>query len=452
MSDRTVIRDAKIVNEGKILRGSVIIEGERILAVEPGMVEAGEKDRVIEADGSFLLPGVIDDQVHFREPGMTEKEDIRHGSRAALAGGVTSFMEMPNTKPPTTDFERLEEKFRIAEEQAAVNHSFYFGATKDNLHLLERLPETKACGVKIFLGSSTGELLFTDRQALRELFERSPLPIAAHCEEESVIAHNIKRYRKAYGEELSMRFHPIIRSHEACYRSSSRAVRLAHETGAPFQVLHISTGRETELFHKGELKDKKVTSEACIHHLYFTEEDYEEKGTRIKWNPAVKSEEDRDRILEAVNDDRIDLIATDHAPHTEEEKKRNYFDAPSGAPLIQHGLLLMFELYRKRRISLQQVVKKMCHAPAERFGIKERGFIRKGYYADLLLLHPNRARTVKRENIHYKCGWSPLEGEKLHGRVTHCFVNGTLAYRDDERNGEEFLNTDKGTALEFNDR
>lgn len=452
MSDRTIIRGARIVNEGKIFRGSVIIQHERILAVEKGLVDAGEKDQVIEAEGQFLLPGVIDDQVHFREPGMTEKEDIRSGSRAALAGGVTSFMEMPNTKPPTTDLERLEEKFRIAKENALVNHSFYFGATAENLQLLEDLSSTKACGVKIFLGSSTGELLFTDRKALETLFERSPLPIAAHCEEESVIAHNLDRYRRVHGEGLPMSYHPLIRSHEACYRSSSRAVRLARKIGARFHPLHISSGRETELFEKGEVKEKRISSEACVHHLWFTEADYAEKGTRIKWNPAIKSEADRDRVLEAVNEDRIDLIATDHAPHTLAEKERNYFEAPSGAPLIQHGLLLMFELYRRRRISLQQVVKKMCHAPADLFRIRDRGYIRKGFFADLVLVHPNRPQTVGSENLFYKCGWSPLEGEKLHGRVTHCFVNGTLAFVDDDRKEKRILSKNSGTHLEFSDR
>lgn len=452
MSRRTLIRNASIVNEGRIFRGSVLIEGERIASVEEGPVEPGPEDELIEASGRFLLPGAIDDQVHFRQPGMEWKEDIRSGSIAALSGGVTSFMEMPNTKPPTTDQERLEEKFAIAAEGSAVNHSFYFGATPGNLQELQALDPASTCGVKIFLGSSTGDLLFDDPKALRELFSRCELPIAAHCEEESVIRHNMERFRKRYGTDAPTSIHPLVRSHESCYRSSSKTVDLARETGAHFQVLHISTGRETELFERGEVSDKRVTSEACIHHLWFDEGDYAEKGNRIKWNPAIKSAEDRDRVLEAVCDDRIDLIATDHAPHTEEEKDRPYFEAPSGGPLLQHGLIAMFELYRKRRISLQQVVKKMCHAPADRFKVKERGYIRKGYFADLVLLHPDRAWTVSKENLFYKCGWSPFEGERFHARVTHCFVNGTLAYRDEGLPKGEILRSTEGKRLEFVDR
>ncbi len=453
MSERTIIRNASIVNEGKIFRGSLLIEGKRIAAIEEGAIEGREEDRVIEADGKFLLPGVIDDQVHFREPGMTHKEDIRSGSIAALAGGVTTFMEMPNTRPPTTDRQRLEEKFAIAEEGAAVNHSFYMGATSQNIDLIREMDPHAFCGIKIFLAASTSDLLFDDPEALHDLFRKCQKhPIAAHCEEEPVIRNNLERFRKAYGDEIPMRFHPLIRSHEACYRSSSRAVRKARERGGPLHVLHISTGRETELFDAGPVMDKEVTSEACVHHLFFDDNAYEAKGSWVKWNPAIKTAADRDRILEAVNEDRIDLIATDHAPHTEEEKQGGYFDTPSGAPLIQHGLTAMFELYRKRRISLQKLVEKMCHNPADLFGVKERGYLRKGYYADLVLLDPDRAWTVSKSNLFYKCGWSPLEGERFHGRVSHCFVNGTLAYQHQHGVSGEVLESRNGERIEFVER
>ncbi len=452
MSERTLIRNASIVNEGRIFKGSVLIEGERIAAVENGPVEAGAEDTVIEAKGKFLIPGVIDDQVHFREPGMTHKEDIRSGSIAALAGGVTSFMEMPNTKPPTIDRERLEEKFAIAEEGAAVNHSFYIGVTSENIDRIREMDPMAFCGLKIFLAASTSDLLVDDPEALQELFSKcQEHPIAAHCEEESVIRNNLERFQKAYGNDIPMRFHPLIRSHEACYRSSSQAVRKARELGAPLHVLHISTGRETELFDPGPVLDKTVTSEACVHHLFFDESAYEAKGSWVKWNPGIKSAADRDRILEAVNEDRIDLIATDHAPHTEEEKKGHYFDTPSGAPLVQHGLTAMFELYRKRRISMQKIVEKMCHNPAELFRLKDRGYIRKGYYADLVLLDPDRAWTVDKANLFYKCAWSPLEGEHFHGRVSHTFVNGTLAYRHEYGQKGELLDTHNGKRIEFED-
>lgn len=450
MNGRTLIRNASIVNEGRIFRGSVLIEGERILAVEEGTIEAAENDDVVEAKGRFLLPGVVDDQVHFREPGMTHKEDIRSGSMAALAGGVTSFMEMPNTKPPTIDRERLEEKFAIAEKGAAVNHSFYIGATAENINLIREMDPSAFCGIKIFLAASTSDLLFDEPQALQELFSKCHgHPIDAHCEEDSVIQNNLERYKKVYGDDIPMRFHPLIRSHEACYRSSAYAVRKARELGARLNVLHISTGKETELFDQGPVNDKQVTSEACVHHLFFDESAYEEKGSWVKWNPAIKSAKDREEILEAVKDDRIDLIATDHAPHTEEEKAHNYFDAPSGAPLVQHGLTAMFELYRKRLISLQKIVEKMCHNPAELFRLKDRGYVRKGYYADLVLLDPDRVWTVDKSNLFYKCGWSPLEGQRFHGRVSHTFVNGTLAYHHENGPKGELLETRGGKRLEF---
>jgi dihydroorotase len=431
----------------------VIIEGERIAGIEEGFIDGQEGDAIIEAKGKFLLPGAIDDQVHFREPGMTHKEDIRSGSIAALAGGVTTFMEMPNTKPPTIDRERLEEKFAIAEKGAAVNHSFYIGATADNIDLIREMDPKAFCGIKIFLAASTSDLLFDDGQAMEELFSKCQRhPIDAHCEDENIIRNNLERYRRVYGKDIPMRFHPLIRSHEACYRSSSYAVRRARELGARLNVLHISTGKETELFEAGPVLEKRVTSEACVHHLFFDESDYAEKGSWIKWNPAIKSARDRERILEAVNEDRIDLIATDHAPHTEEEKAQNYFDAPAGAPLVQHGLTAMFELYRKRRIPLQKIVEKMCHNPADLFGVKERGYVREGYYADLVLLDPDRAWTVRKENLFYKCGWSPLEGERFHGRISHTFVNGTLAYRHEQGVKGEVLDSYQGKRIEFLER
>jgi dihydroorotase len=435
---KTLIKNARIVNENQIFESDVLIEGDIIIKIQKNIPEENA-DQIIDASGKYLLPGVIDDQVHFREPGLTHKGDIESESRAAVAGGVTSFIEQPNTVPNAVTQELLEEKYIIASEKSFANYSFMMGGTNDNLEEVLKTNPRNVAGIKLFLGSSTGNMLVDNPETLENIFSKTKMLIAVHCEDEATIRANTEKYRAEYGDDIPMKYHHLIRSEEACYISSSRAVELAKKTGARLHLFHISTAKETELFRNDiPLKDKKITAEVCVHHLTFTNEDYETKGTLIKWNPAVKTKKDRDGLWEALLDDRIDVIATDHAPHTWEEKQNVYTKAPSGGPLVQHSLMLMIENYRNGKISLEKIVEKMCHNPAILFEIEKRGFIRENYKADIVLVDLDETSTVSKENILYKCGWSPLEGTTFHSKITHTFINGQLAFQDGKVSEEKF--------------
>ena len=440
---KTLIKNAQIVNENQIFKGDLLIENDLILKIGNNISE-DTAHRVIDADGKYLLPGVIDDQVHFREPGLTHKGDIESESRAAIAGGVTSFIEQPNTVPNAVTQELLEEKYKIAAEKSLANYSFMMGGTNDNLEEVLKTNPRNVAGIKLFLGSSTGNMLVDNPETLENIFSKTKMLIAVHCEDEATIRANTEKYRKEFGDDIPMKFHHLIRSEEACYISSSKAVELAEKTGARLHVFHVSTAKETELFRNDiPLKDKKITAEVCVHHLTFTDVDYETKGGLIKWNPAVKTQKDKDGLWKALLDDRIDVIATDHAPHTWEEKQNVYTKAPSGGPLVQHTLVLMIENFKNGKITLEKIVEKMCHNPAILFQIEKRGFIREGYKADVVLVDLNDNSTVTKENILYKCGWSPFEGSVFHSKITHTFVNGNLVYENgkvaDEKFGERLL-------------
>ncbi len=427
---RILIKNAQIVNEGKIFKSDVLIENDLIAKISETIPEEN-LDKIIDAEGKFLIPGVIDDQVHFREPGLTHKGDIESESRAAIAGGTTSFIEQPNTVPNAITQELLEEKYKIAAEKSYANYSFSMGGTNDNLEEVLKTNPKNVAAIKLFLGSSTGNMLVDNPETLEEIFSKVKMPICVHCEDETTIRKNTEIYKEQYGEDIPVRFHHLIRSEEACYLSSSKAVELARKTGARLHIYHLSTAKETELFRNDiPLKEKKITAEVCVHHLHFTNKDYETKGSLIKWNPAVKTEKDKTGLWEALLDDRIDVIATDHAPHTLEEKSNKYLKCPSGAPLVQHSLQVMLEYYRNGKISLEKIVEKMCHNPAILFEIEKRGFIKEGYKADLVLVDLNKKYTVSKENILYKCGWSPLENEIFHSEITHTFVNGFLAFEN----------------------
>lgn len=429
MQNQILIKNARIVNEGSIVSGDILIEGETIKSIGESLTPKTANVRVIDVENNFVIPGVIDDQVHFREPGLTHKANIKTESRAAIAGGITSFIEMPNTNPQTTTIEKLEEKFDVASKTSYANYSFMFGGTNDNLEEILKLDPKKVAALKLFLGSSTGNMLVDNPEVLEKIFSSTDLLIAVHCEDEGTIRKNTEIYLDKYGDDIPIKFHPEIRSEEACYLSSSQAIALAKKTGARLHVFHLSTGKETELFRNDiPLEEKKITAEVCIHHLWFTDKDYNKKGTLIKWNPAVKSETDREQLWEALLDDRLDVIATDHAPHTIEEKQNVYTKAPSGGPLVQHALVAMMEGYHNEKISLEKIVQKMCHNPAILFEVEKRGFIREGYFADLVILNPNNPWTVQKDNIFYKCGWSPFEETTFKSRITHTFVNGNLAY------------------------
>ncbi|MGJ8591871.1 MAG: dihydroorotase [Aquaticitalea sp.] len=446
MQTRTLIKNAKIVNEGRVFEGDILIEGNIIKEVADSISAKSSQDVIIDVEGSYVFPGVIDDQVHFREPGLTHKATIETESRAAIAGGITSFIEMPNTVPQATTIDLLEEKFEIAEQTSAANYSFMFGGTNDNLDEILKIDPNKVAGLKLFLGSSTGNMLVDNPEVLEKIFKSTNLLISAHCEDEATIKRNLEAHIEKYGEAIPIECHPIIRSEEACYISSSKAIELAKKTGARLHVFHLSTGKETKLFsNKVLLKDKKITAEVCIHHLWFSDEDYKTKGTLIKWNPAVKTSKDRDELWKALLDDRIDVIASDHAPHTMDEKKNVYTKAPSGGPLVQHALPAMIEMHHKGKISLEKIAEKMCHNPAILFQIEKRGFIREGYFADLVIVDLNSPWSVKKDNILYKCGWSPFEGTIFKSRITHTFVNGALAYRN-----FKFLDLKAGKRLTFN--
>ncbi len=428
---KVLIKNARIVNEGSITEGDVFIENGIIAEIAPSISAKSPDLTIVDAEGNYLLPGLIDDQVHFREPGLTHKETILTGSKAAVAGGITSFIEMPNTQPQTTTIELLEEKFKIADKTSYANYSFMFGGTNDNLEEIKKIDPKNTAALKLFLGSSTGNMLVDDEKVLEKIFKESPVLIAAHCEDEATIQKNLQECIERYGDDIPIELHPKIRSEEACYLSSSKAVALAKKTGARLHVFHISTAKELKLFeNKKPLKDKKITAEVCIHHLWFNDEDYSKKGTFIKWNPAVKTEKDREALLKAVLDDKIDVIATDHAPHTKEEKKNVYTKAPSGGPLVQHALPAMLQFYHQGKITLEKIVEKMCHNPAILFQIENRGFIREGYKADLVLVDLNAPWSVQPGNILYKCEWSPFEGTTFKSRVTHTFVNGNLVYKN----------------------
>ena len=427
----TLIKNAHIVTDGKTIKGDILIEGNFIKEINDSISAKSADVRVVDAEGKYVLPGIIDDQVHFREPGLTQKANIETESRAAIAGGITSFIEMPNTNPQTTTVEKLEEKFEIAAKTSYANYSFMFGGTNDNLDEILKVDPKSVAGLKLFLGSSTGNMLVDDPAVLENIFKSTDMVISVHCEDEATIKKNLQEHIDKFGDDIPIKYHPIIRSEEACYISSSRAIELAKKTGARLHVFHLSTGKETNLFsNKIPLKDKKITAEVCVHHLWFSDEDYEKKGTLIKWNPAVKTAEDRAQLWEALLDDRIDVIATDHAPHTIDEKNNVYTKAPSGGPLVQHALPAMLEMYHKGKISIEKVVEKMCHNPSILFQVEKRGYVKEGYYADLVLVDLNNPWTVKKDNILYKCGWSPFEGATFKSRITHTFLNGSMVYHN----------------------
>jgi dihydroorotase len=441
----TLIKNAQIVNEGQIIEGDVLINDEYIVEINDSISSKSADTTIIDAEGKFLIPGVIDDQVHFREPGLTHKATIETESRAAVAGGITSFIEMPNTVPQATTQELLEEKFEKAAKVSYANYSFMFGGTNDNLEELLKTDPKNVAGIKLFLGSSTGNMLVDDEEVLKKIFSSTKMLISVHCEDEQTVTDNLAKYLEEYGEDIPIEMHPKIRSEQACYLSSSKAIELAKKTGARLHVFHLSTAKETKLFsNKKPLKDKKITAEVCVHHLWFNEDDYKTKGTHIKWNPAVKTENDRQGLWKALLDDRIDVIATDHAPHTLEEKDNVYTKAPSGGPLVQHALPAMMQAYRNGQISMEKIVEKMCHNPAILFRIEKRGYIRPGYFADLVLVDPSIPWTVNKDNILYKCGWSPFEGTTFFSKVTHTFVNGHLIYKSGK-----FNDIIKGKRLTF---
>ena len=423
----TLIKNATLVNEGKIYQSDVLIENQKIKKIAPKITI--DADQIIDAKGLHLFPGIIDDQVHFREPGLTHKGTIYTESKAAVAGGITSFMEMPNTNPQVLTQKLLEEKYQIASKKSLANYSFFMGASNDNLEEVLKTNPKNVGAIKIFMGSSTGNMLVDNKNVLEDIFSKSPMLIAVHCEDETIIQENSNKAKQQYGEEVPISEHPKIRSAEACFKSSSMAVELAKKHNTRLHVFHISTEKEIELFdNKISLKDKKITAEVCIHHLWFDENNYKEKGTLIKWNPAVKKESDKKALFQALLDDKLDVIATDHAPHTLEEKANSYFKAPSGGPLVQHALPAMLEFFKNGKISLEKVVEKMCHNPAICFKVENRGFIREGYFADLVLVDLNNPWEVNKENILYKCGWSPFEAEIFNAKITHTLVNGHIAF------------------------
>ena len=443
---KTLIKNGTIINEGRQFLGSLVIENDLIIEIIEGKLKKDISDcKIIDATNKIIIPGVIDDQVHFREPGMTYKAEIYTEAKAAIAGGITSFMEMPNTNPQTTTIEKLNKKFEIAKEKSLANYSFYMGATNDNLEELLKVNPKTVCGIKVFMGSSTGNMLVDNPESLAKIFAKAPTLIATHCEDEATIRKNTEIYKKKYGEDMPFKYHPEIRSTEACYLSSSMAVALAKKHNTRLHVLHLSTAKELELFDNSlPSEEKKITAEVCVHHLWFSEKDYDKFGSKIKWNPAVKKESDRDALLKGLIANKLDVVATDHAPHTVEEKNNKYFKAPSGGPLVQHSLLAMLELSLKGKIEIEMLVEKMCHAPAKIFKVENRGFLRKGYKADIVIVDLKKEQLVKKENVLYKCAWSPFEGQKFSTSIEKTFVNGNLVY-----NNGNFEESKKGKMLTF---
>ena len=445
MTKGILIQNATIVNENKIFKGDILIENEIITKIS-SKIKPTKNIEVINAEGKYLIPGFIDDQVHFREPGLTHKANIATESRAAIAGGITTFIEMPNTVPQATTQDLLEEKFEIAAVDSYANYSFMFGGTNDNLEELLKTDPKKVAGIKLFLGSSTGNMLVDNEEILEKIFSSTKMIISVHCEDEETIRKNTAIYKEKYGDDIPLKYHPLIRSEEACYLSSSKAIKLAKKTGARLHIFHLSTEKETHLFRNDiPLEEKQITSEVCIHHLWFSDTDYEEKGTHIKWNPAVKTEKDRLGLWKALLDGRIDVLATDHAPHTLDEKNNNYLNAPSGGPLVQHAIIALLEKVKEGVIPIEKAVEKMSHNPAKLFQIEKRGFIKEGYFADIVLIDMNKPQTVSKDNILYKCGWSPFEGTTFSSTITHTFVNGNLIYNNGIFNDEI-----KGKRITFN--
>lgn len=444
---RTLIKNAAIINEGHIFKGSVLISDQKIERILRFDDEHPNVDNVeiIDAEGLWLIPGVIDDQVHFRDPGLTHKGDIYSESRAAVAGGVTSYMEMPNTVPQTTTIDLLEQKYAVASEKSLANYSFYLGATNDNIDELRKVNPQHVCGIKVFMGSSTGNMLVNNVDSLTKIFAESPVLVATHCEDEEIIQANIKYFNMIFNNCVDVEFHPFIRSAEACYKSSSFAVELAKKYNTRLHILHLSTEKELSLFTNDKpLRDKRITAEVCVHHLWFTSDDYKKLGNKIKWNPAIKNMSDRDALIQAVNNNLLDVVATDHAPHTVEEKQAPCYKASSGGPLVQHSLITMLQLAKQGKFTVEKVVEKMCHAPADLFKIKERGYIREGYFADLVLVNPHESQKVEKKNLYYKCKWSPFEGISFDSTVVRTFVNGKTVFH----NGN-FNESVKGMRLEF---
>lgn len=442
----TLIKNGTIINEGKSFKGHIVIKGEYIEKIITSDSELDNYDNVIDAEGMLVLPGVIDDQVHFREPGLTHKGNIEIESTAAVAGGVTTFMEMPNTIPQTTTIEHLEEKYDIASKSSLANYSFYMGATNSNIDEVLKIDPKNVCGVKVFMGSSTGDMLVDNNDILNKIFSEVKTLIATHCEDEETIRNNMEIFKNRYGNKFPFAYHSQIRSDEACYISSSKAVELATKHGSRLHILHISSAKELSLFDNNlPLSDKKITAEACVHHLWFHDEDYDKLGWRIKWNPSVKNIKDRDALREAVNNNVIDVVATDHAPHTLEEKQQGYFESPSGGPLVQHSLSAMLEMADQGIFSREMVVEKMCHAPATLFNIDKRGFLREGYFADIVLVDPNKIWEISDNNVLYSCKWSPFSGTSFNNLVTHTWVNGNLVYENGNINSKI-----KGKRLNFN--
>ncbi|MEC4115449.1 dihydroorotase [Myroides phaeus] len=438
-----LITNGKIVNEGQVFNADILIK-DGVIAKIGSSIEVSNDVQVIDAKGSYVIPGMIDDQVHFREPGLTHKGDIESESRAAIAGGITSFIEQPNTVPNAVTQEILEDKYQIASTKSFANYSFMMGGTNDNLEEVLKTNPRNVAGIKLFLGSSTGNMLVDNQDVLEKIFSSTSMLIAVHAEDEGTIQRNLAEYKAQYGDDIPVKYHPIIRSEEACYISSSKAIELAKQTGARLHVFHVSTAKETELFRNDiPLKDKKITAEVCVHHLWFTDKDYDKKGNFIKWNPAVKTEQDKEGLWKALNDGRIDVIATDHAPHTLEEKSKAYTSAPSGGPLVQHALVSLFEAHKQGRLSIETIVEKTAHNPAILFQVEKRGFIKEGYHADIAIVDTEQSWEVNKENILYKCGWSPFEGEQFSSKITHTFVNGFLAYENgqvkEEHKGQRLL-------------
>jgi len=445
MSKNILLKNARLINEANSFIANVLISGELIEKISTSDISVNDDCEILDLNGKYLIPGAIDDQVHFREPGMTYKADIASESKAAAAGGITSFMDMPNNNPPILSQELLQSKYDIAEKTSAVNYSFYMGASNDNLDEVLKTNPKNVCGIKVFMGSSTGNMLVDNKETLENIFANSKLLIATHCEDEETIRANTQKYIQKYGDYIDFKYHPEIRSREACLKSSSLAVELAKKYNARLHILHLTTKDEMQLFSNNSIENKNITAEVCVHHLWFDDEDYDKYGSRIKWNPAVKKKSDKEALIKALIEGKIDVIATDHAPHTIQEKSNPYLKAPSGGPLVQHSVVAMFELSRKGVFSPELVVEKMCHAPAKLFKIEKRGFIREGFFADLVVINPNKEWEVNKKNILYKCNWSPFEGQVFSHKIEKTFVNGDLVY-----NNGKFNDNIKGKRLKFN--